>query len=132
MLTAAEGKAVPGPSSWREKSRGSVGTHQKPSCGGEVAGASGRGLEGSLTGSIPVGRPTLGPASAGPSHPEPDPQSHVHRMAPELDSVAAQGEVHGELEERAEEAEVDELPTAPQAQEDHHAALDLDGTATRA
>jgi hypothetical protein len=45
--TAAEGRAVPGPSSGRGESRSSDCTHQKPSWGGEVAGARGRGLEGS-------------------------------------------------------------------------------------
>jgi hypothetical protein len=45
VLTAAEGRAVPGPSSGRGESRTSDGTHQRPSWGGEVAGARG-GLEG--------------------------------------------------------------------------------------
>ena len=39
MLTAAEGRAVPGLVSGRGESRTSDGTHQKPSWGGEVAGA---------------------------------------------------------------------------------------------
>jgi hypothetical protein len=46
-LTAAEGRAVPGRSSGRGESRTSDGTYQSTSWGGEVAGARGRGLEGS-------------------------------------------------------------------------------------
>ncbi len=49
VLTAAEGRAVPGPWSGRGESRTSDGTHQRPSWGGEVAGARGSGLEGSRT-----------------------------------------------------------------------------------
>jgi Bacterial extracellular solute-binding protein len=47
VLTAAEGRAVPGRSSGRGESRTSDGTYQSTSWGGEVAGARGRGLEGS-------------------------------------------------------------------------------------
>jgi hypothetical protein len=47
VLTAAEGRAVPGPWSGRGESRTLDGTHQRPSWGGEVAGARGSGLEGS-------------------------------------------------------------------------------------
>jgi hypothetical protein len=43
----SEGRAVPGPWSGRGESRTSDGTHQRPSWGGEVAGARGSGLEGS-------------------------------------------------------------------------------------
>jgi len=43
----SEGRAVPGPWSGRGESRTSDGTHQRPSWGGDVAGASGSGLEGS-------------------------------------------------------------------------------------
>jgi hypothetical protein len=47
VLTAAEGRAVPGPRSGQGEFRTSDGTHQKPSWGGKAAGARGRGLEGS-------------------------------------------------------------------------------------
>jgi hypothetical protein len=41
VLTAAEGRAAPGPWSGRGESRTSDGSHQKPSWGGEVAGTRG-------------------------------------------------------------------------------------------
>jgi hypothetical protein len=47
VLTAAEGRGLPGRLSGRGESRTSDGTHQRVSWGGEVAGARGRGLEGS-------------------------------------------------------------------------------------
>jgi hypothetical protein len=43
----AEGRVVKGPLAGQGDSRTSDGTHQRPSWGGEVAGARGRGLEGS-------------------------------------------------------------------------------------
>ena len=46
MLSAAEGRAVPGPSSGQGASRTPDATHQKRSWGGEVAGARVRGSGG--------------------------------------------------------------------------------------